>query len=184
MYGVLGEDTTDAETIKAIVARLVAPRVKIHAKGFGSKDKLLDKGSSEITLFRGLGYSKFIVCHDSDGAAPSLNHRKVMERVVGPSGVSDDCCVLIPVYMIESWILANIEAVTGIFTSWKPNPIANPEKIPDPKGELERLSRAENRKPRYSPPTHNPQVAKHLDLKIVAKKCPSFRPLLDFLRQP
>ena len=184
MYGVLGEDTTDAETLKAIVARVAGPSIKIHIKGFGGKDKLLNKGSGQITFFRNLGCTKFIICHDSDSEDPSVSHSKVVDRVVKPIELQDSCCILIPVYMIEAWILANIEAASNVIKSWKPKPVSNPEKIPDPKGELKRLSRIGGRRPLYSHETHNQQVAKYLDLEIVARKCPSFRPLVKFIQQP
>jgi hypothetical protein len=183
LYGILGEDDTDAETLKAIVAKMVGASVKIHTKGFGGKDKLLNKGSGQITFFRAKGCMKFIVCHDSDCDDPSINYAKVSERIVKPAGIPDECCILIPVHMIEAWILANIEAVSNVIRSWKPKPIANPEKITNPKSELKRLSRTEGGRPLYSHETHNQQVAKHLDLAIVEKKCPSFRPLVEFMRQ-
>ncbi len=184
MYGVLGEDDTDAETVKTIIARMAGANVKIHTKGFGGKDKLLNKGLGQIKFFYATGCTKFVICHDSDSHDPSDSRLKVMDRIVRPSGIPDSCCTLIPVYMIEAWILANIEAVSNVIKSWKPKPVANPEKIPDPKGELKRLSRLGGRRPLYSHETHNQQVARYLDLEIVAKKCPSFQPLVQFMKQP
>jgi hypothetical protein len=49
------------------------------------------------------------------------------------------------VYELEAWILADIAAVTKIFTSWLPQPISGiPEAIPDPKEHLIRLSKQAN----------------------------------------
>jgi hypothetical protein len=92
-----------------------------------------------------------------------------------------ETCVLIPVQEIEAWILADIQAVTKIFSGWLPDEIHNPEAIPSPKEHLEALSRQANRRPRYSHAVHNPRVAQHLDLEKVYRKCPSFRPLKDFV---
>ncbi len=184
MYAILGEDESDAETVKEIVRQVIGQNIKIYTRGFGGCGELLKKGSGQIHFFRtAKSCEKFIICHDSDSDDPSVNHAKVTERIVKPTGLSDSCCIVIPVYMIEAWILANVESVTNVFRSWKPKPVSNPEKFPDPKGELERLSRTDRGSPRYSHKTHNQQVAKHLDLTIVEKKCPSFRPLAEFLRQ-
>ncbi len=183
MIAILGEAQSDAETVKAIVAKVVGQSVKIQPRGFGGKDKLLKRGAAQIRFFRDNGFEKFIICHDSDSDDPSGNHAKVTKEIVKPCGLADSCCIVIPVYMIESWILAHIEAVSNVFTSWKPKAIGNPEKIPDPKGELKRLSKNDRGTPRYSHETHNQQVAKYLDLTIVEKKCQSFRPLAEFLRQ-
>ena len=182
MYGILGEDDTDAETVKAIVSRMIDANVKIYTKGFGGKDKLLNKGSGQITLFRAKECVKFIICHDSDCDDPRINFAKIHERIVKPADIPELCGILIPVHMIEAWILADIEAVSNVIKSWRPKPIPNPEKFPDPKGEIKRRSRADSGRPLYSYETHNQQVAKYLDLDIVAKKCPSFRPLVKFIQ--
>ena len=183
MYAVLGEDDTDAETIKAIVANLVGARVKIHSKGFGGKDKLLKRLPASIDLLRGLGFNKFVICHDSDSDDPKESYAKVASRIAGKFKNPDACRIIIPVYMIEAWILADMAAISKVVTSWKSKQIANPEKIVNPKRELEKLGKKQRGRPCYDHTTHNQQVAKHLDPEIVARKCPSFRPLIEFIRQ-
>ena len=61
---------------------------------------------------------------------------------------------------------------------WRPRWPRSQEKA----GGSERLRLAGGR-PRYLPATHNPQLAKHIDLTKVSKRCPSFRPLEEFVKQ-
>ena len=128
-----------------------------------------------------LGYTKFIVCHDADGPDPAISHEKVMKRIVEPSGLAASTCVLIPVQELEAWLLADVKAVTRIFTSWKPKAVAKPESIPSPKEHLERLSEDQNRRRRYSHAIHNEQLAERVDLNRVERLCRSFRPLVAFV---
>ncbi len=93
-------------------------------------------------------------------------------------------CVIVPVQELEAWILADIQSVSKVFTSWRPQPISNPEGINSPKEFLEKLSRAANHKPRYAHAVHNARVAEHLDIDILMTKCPSFLPLANFVRKP
>ena len=104
-----------------------------------------------------------------------------MREIVRPSGLDEHCCVVIPVQELEAWILADLASASNVFKSWKPKPINNPETISDPKEHLIKLSLAENNKPRYSHALHNERLAKYIDLKTVAMKCPSFRTLEKFV---
>ncbi len=98
--------------------------------------------------------------------------------------MAPDCCIVIPVQELEAWILADIECASKVFPSWKPSPIHNPEGISKPKEHLEKLSRDSKQRPRYRHAIHNEQVAKHLDLEKVARKCPAFTVLAAFVRRP
>lgn len=182
MYGILGEDPSDANTLKAIVRRLAGnDRLPIRIKGYSGGSEMLRKGAAQLKLFAALDCSRFIVCHDADGPDPTESYGKVTGRIVGPSGVQP-CCIVIPVQELEAWLLADIEAVTHLITSWRPKPIPNPEAIDSPKEHLEKLSRKSNQRPRYVHAIHNERLALHIDLMKVAKKCPSFKTLADFVR--
>ncbi|MDB5353922.1 MAG: hypothetical protein JWN24_375 [Phycisphaerales bacterium] len=195
MYGVLGEDDSDAETLDVVIRRLIQrPNLSVKRKGYGSCGQLLRRGANQLRLFRDIGCTRFVVCYDSDGNDPKERHGEVLERILKPTqippfvsgmslqGMTSCCCILIPVQEIEAWILADIKAVSKVFTSWEPGPIQqNPETIPSPKEFLERLSELNHRKPIYSHATDNKEIAKHLDFGLVRQRCPSFGPLVDFV---
>ena len=182
MYGIIGEDASDVNVLKVLVRRLRQDAgVPIKVKGYAGCGEMLRKGVAQLCAFADLGCTRFIICHDADGPDPAERFHRVNQELVRPAGIAGRCCVVIPVQELEAWILADIQAVTNVFASWHPESVANPESIQSPKEHLERLSRALNLRPRYSHATHNERVAKYLDLAMVKRKCPSFRPLQEFV---
>ena len=183
MYGILGEDDSDVATLKVLVRRLAKDEsLRIKGKGYSGAGELLRKGAKQLNLLKVLHSCKrFIVCHDADGPDPEPKHALVNERIVKCSEVSDACCILIPVQELEAWILADIESAVNVFPSWRPAAIQNPEKIASPKEHLEKLSRDDKQRPRYSHAVHNEKMARHLDLEKVRRKCPAFSVLVEFV---
>lgn len=182
LYAILGEHRSDAETLKVLVRRIADdPRLSVKIMGFGGGGELKNKGAKHLKNYARLGCTRFVVCHDADGPDPLATRDQVEARVIRPSGLGS-CCVVVPVQEIEAWVLADIAAVTKIFSGWRPEPISNPEGIKDPKEFLKRLSDEGVSRPRYSHATHNPRVANHLSLELLEKKCPSFRPFASFVR--
>jgi hypothetical protein len=185
VYGILGEDSSDADTLKVLVRRLAIDQsLSIKTKGFNGCSEMLRKGAAHLRAFANLGCTQFVICHDADESDPSVINEKVMSQIVRKAEISQGYCVIVPVQELEAWILADIQAVSKVFTSWKPQPISNPEGIRSPKEYLEKLSQASNHKPRYAHAVHNARVAEHLDIDLVMTKCPSFLPLATFVRKP
>ena len=102
--------------------------------------------------------------------------------VAGSRAAPSACCVVVPVEELEAWLLADVAAVSKKWPSWRPDAIANPERVRDPKEHLEKLSRDSQRRPRYSHAVDNPILAGLIDLGIVERKCASFRVLAEFVR--
>jgi hypothetical protein len=183
VYGIIGEADSDAKTLKVLVRRLAGNEsLTIKPKGYEGAPQMLRKGAEQMRLFDRLGMKRFIIAYDSDTDDPKDRYETVMREIVRPSGIRNDYCILIPVQEIEAWILADIEAVSRVLTSWKPSPERRPpESINKPKEHLERLSRINGKKPIYDHTTHNEKVAKYLRLDVVRERCPSFVPLARFV---
>lgn len=182
MHGIMGEDRSDVETLVVLLRRLKNDdRLRVRTKGYSGSGDLLNKGARQLSAFAVAGCTRFIVHHDADDKDPATIHETVLQKVVKPAGIPSGCCIVVPVREIEAWILADIEAVTHIFNSWRPSPIPSPEKVEHPKELIERLSRAGNTRPRCVHKIHNPKVASHLDPETLLKKCDSFKPFYDFV---
>jgi hypothetical protein len=182
VYGILGEDSSDVATLKILVRRLARNEsLRFKGMGYSGCGEMLRKGARQLRDFQNRGCTRFIVCHDADGPDPGPKRELVRDRIIKPSGISGDYCIVVPVQELEAWILADIECATAIFSSWKPIAIHNPESIARPKEHLESLSRSSNQKPRYSHAVHNERMARHLDLAKVSRKCPAFRELAAFV---
>ena len=183
MYGILAEAVSDVDTLKVLIRQLAGDQtISIRGKGFGSCGDLLKKGSNCLKEFSNSGCSRFIIAHDADQRKPKEVMSGLIGKIVKPSGVKSSICLLVPVQEIEAWLLADLEAVSNIIPSWKPESETNPESKPEPKEYLERLSRDANSRPRYRHTIHNPKLAEKINLEKVSKCCPSFRPLEAFVK--
>jgi len=184
-YAVLGEDRSDAETLRVLIRRIAGnERLTVKMKGYDGCGQLLRKGARDIDEFLNQGCDRFVVAYDADRDDPAARRAEAWSQVIERSrAVSPACCVVVPVEELEAWLLADVGAVTKKWPGWRPEPIANPERVRDPKEQLEKLSRDSQRRPRYSHAVDNPMLAGHLDLAIVERKCPSFGVLAEFVRR-
>lgn len=184
MYAILGEDKSDVEMLNTLVRRIAkTSNLTIRTKGYTGCSELLCKGAKQIKAYYALGISKFIICYDSDRSPAKEHYDAIIEKIIKKSGISGAFCALVPIQEIESWILADLQAVAKIIPSWKPpKEFSNPEMQNDPKEYLEKLSRAANNKPLYVHAIHNPKVADHLNLEAIVNKCPSSLPLFEMVQ--
>lgn len=182
MFAILAEDDSDAEALSYIVKRhFKDDRLPIRRKGYDGCATLCRKGARDIKTWRNQGISRFVVCHDSDLNPPEMILEKVMTKIVRPAGVTDQCCIAVPVQEIEAWLIADEEAISSIIPTFRFNEQLHPESIADPKEWLVKQSKAANGKPLYSPKTFNAKVARLIRLDVVQAKCPSFKAFLDCL---
>ncbi len=183
MLAVLAETRSDAATLVVIVRAVSgSPSMPVLQKGYNGCGELCQKGAKQAKAFARDGATRFVVAHDADAPTPDAARAKVIRMIITPAGIAASSCIAVPVYEIEAWLLADETAFPRVVQSFRPKPVAQPEAVPDPKEYLERLSRGENSRPRYAHAIHNEKVAGHLDLGKVQAKCPSFRPLVSFLR--
>lgn len=185
MFAVLGEDQSDVSTLKVIIKRLAKnDSLSVKGKGYDGGAEMLRKGAKQIELFASEHKCKrFVICYDADGPDAVRRYNEARQKIVTPCRANGLYSIIVPVQEVEAWILADIAAVSNVFKGWSPDEISNPESIASPKEHLEKLSRNSERRPRYSHATHNEKVAQHLDLEKVANKCPSFRPLVEFVEE-
>jgi hypothetical protein len=183
MYAVLGEDASDTESLKHIIRKLANnASLSIKTKDFDGCGDLLNRGHRILKLFSDNGCERFVICYDCNGHDPTERRQEAERRVIRASGIQTDHVIVVPVQELEAWIIADNAAVQAVVRSWQVTDITSPERIRDPKEYLKKMSRGPNMKPRYDPANHNPDIAKDLDLDKVAQKCPSFRPLVAFIK--
>ncbi|MBP6187389.1 MAG: DUF4276 family protein [Azonexus sp.] len=184
MYGVIGEDPSDVETLKVLIRRLANnEKLPVFVKGYSGCGEMLRKGASQLKLFAGKGVVRFVVCYDADRGNPVARELEARQKVWDKAladGIHGECCIVVPIQELEAWILADLSSVSKVITSWTPKDVSSPELINDPKEHLERLSR-QHQKPKYIHAVHNQKIAFHLDLAKVAAKCGSFVPLMEFV---
>lgn len=183
MYGVLGEDDSDFETLKVFIKRLANnDRLRVTGNGFGGGPGLVRKGARAVKAMVALGTTHFVICHDSDGKDPVAIHEILQRQIVTECGVPTIACTVVPVQEIEAWLLADIQSATKQWTGWHPRDVRKPEEIASPKEYLEGLSREGVTSPRYAHATHNPVLAGLVDLGRVEAKCGSAAAFFSFVR--
>lgn len=182
MYAIIAEDDTDVATLKVIIRRL-AKKDNLHIKGRGYNGcgEMLNKGGGQLAAYASLGYTKFLVCYDADCVPAAKRHSVAYNSIIKKARLRGNWSIIIPVQEIEAWMLADLDAVEKVVKLSNVKPIDNPEKIKRPKEHLRDLSIRSNHKPSYRYTVHNQQVAKHLDLSVLSKKCPSFQKLVRFV---
>lgn len=186
MYGILGEDTSDVDTLDVLVRRLQEKHQQAITKNFKKGHKgcgeLLNNGWRTLDEWQRRGCTRFIVAQDADQKDTNSVRDEISQKIIRRSIVKASCvCVVVPVQEIEAWLLADLSKAINLFSGWKPENIASPETITKPKEHLEKLSRQANGKPRYKHATDNSKLAEYVDLDLVSKRCQSFKPLENLI---
>lgn len=183
-FAVLAEDPSDGEALVVLVKRISGvENRRVHMKGFRGCGKLCDKAGAHIESFSRQGATHFIICHDSDGDDPAEIRRKVQSSV----GAKIDLKrvthkIIVPVEELEAWIIADEVAINKAIPKLLIDEVKHPETIKNPKEWLIKKSQASRSRPLYAPAINNSQIAKHIDIAKVERKCPSFRELTTFVR--
>ena len=181
-FAVFAEDETDAVVLQTIIRKLLGnDRAHVPKKGFRGKGNLLKDIPLEILSYAIKGATHFVICQDSDGETPAQVKTRISNKLSRRSHNHLIYFVAVPVQELEAWLIADEEAIRKAIPSFVLKPQANPEMIPNPKEWLIRRSRINSARPLYAPATYNQKVALHLDLEKVAKKCPSFSELKEFV---
>lgn len=181
MYGILGEDDSDVDTLDILIRRL-QNKHKLTAtqnfkKGYKGTGKLHNDGWRALGEWSRRGCAKFVIAQDADEKNVDIIRTEIVKNIIKRSGITACMCIVVPVQEIEAWLLADITKASLIFGGWKPKDERNPESIRNPKEYLEKLSRQANGKPRYSHAKDNKRLAENIDLELLVQRCPSFKPL-------
>lgn len=187
MYGIIAEDNSDIECLKVLIKRLADNHtLTIKGKGYKGCANLLRDGWNQLKVYEKSGINRFIICYDKDKATKQSRYEEIISKILKPSDIKKDknkICILIPTEEIETWILADIKAVTQIISSWQPSEnFSSPEMVENPKEKLIKLSQIKNSKPLYDYTTHNPKIFEKINLQTVKNKYPSFAELYEFVK--
>jgi hypothetical protein len=190
MFAIMGEDKSDTQSLIELIKRIdkekhphkVKKKLAFKPKPYGGWPHLYSKCERDLRQMARRGCDRIIVCIDADGPQQKAEKRRSeLKSKIKASGITLKSCIIIPIQMLEAWILADIKAVTALWKDWKPKPITNPEAIVGPKKHLAWLSRDHTKKPRYNDTVHNKELVKHLDLGVLRTQCASFKGLYDFV---
>jgi Domain of unknown function (DUF4276) len=184
-FAVLAEDRSDADSLVVLVRRICGrPNATVVSKGFSGCGELCRKAASHILNFADRGATHFIICHDADESDPQEIRAKVQTAIKNRIPSDFLYCIVVPVQELEAWIIADEEAIKKAIPTFELKAVSRPETVASPKEWLVKESRRGRSRPLYVPTIHNAKVAQHIDLDRLDKKCPSFRPLKEFVSPP
>jgi uncharacterized protein DUF4276 len=185
IFAVLAEDRSDTDSLVVLVKRISgSSNATVFSKGFSGCGELCRKAGIHIRSFADRGASHFIICHDADESDPREIKAKVETAIKNKIPTDFEYCIVVPVQELEAWIIADEEAIRKAIPTFGLKAVSRPETINSPKEWLVKESRKGRSRPLYVPTIHNAKVAQHIDLDRLDEKCPSFRPLKEFVSPP
>lgn len=181
MYiGAIVEDESDADVLHELTTKILNNNRftwrQFLARGSA---KLKRKCTAAATNLSNSGCTHLVVVHDLDTNDVGDLRRELEKCIEGVKVRSS--LILIPIREIEAWLLCDADALRAAFEMKRiPKLPTNPERILDPKKQLERIVKSTSGK-QYVNTIHNKRIAAKVRLnKMVA--CPSFEPYLHFIK--
>lgn len=179
---VLAEDRTDADAIEVVIRRhrerLGLKPAKIQSWAAKGCARLRVKAEKRIRHYERKGFHKVVLVHDLDRCLET-ELRAMLEQIRVPSTISHFICI--PREELEAWFWSDGGVLNLVSRGKICQGIPEPWRKKSPKEALEKLSRDENRIPRYST-AENCRLAEKLDLDLCASKCAEFKQLLAFVQ--
>lgn len=178
MIGFIVEGRSDEKVVEEICRKLqVQPKIKQMRKAINPR-----KAKAFADLLLDLSCEKVIILKDSHCSTPTKIEINLRDRLIEESlrdKIDREVRICIVVHAIESWLLADEEAI-GDYLRSKVKGIHNPENECKPEDVLDEIFKKNNRE--YLKGGEAPrEIAKRLSLENVIKKCPSFIKFKTFI---
>jgi len=178
VIGFVVEGPSDEKVVEEICQKLqILQKIKKMRKAMNPRkvkafaDFLLDQNCENVIIL------KDSHCSDPENIEKNLRDRLIEESL--RDKIDREVRICIVVHAIESWLLADEEAI-GDYLRSKVKGIHNPENECQPEDVLDGIFKKNNRE--YLKGGEAPrEIAKRLSLEKVAKKCPSFIKFKTFI---
>src|SRR5947208_3778433 len=182
--GVIAEDDSDVDVIH-IILKKITPRRAFCIRTFIGHGcgKLRYKGRVWASQLASRGCYVLLFVHDLD-RQDLVTLRETLQAALAPCPLQP-YLIVIPIEELEAWLLTDAEALQQSFSlKRRPKCPSNPEKVVDPKRELERLIwLTSDKSKRYVNSIHNVRIAERVAVSAL-RKCTAFRPSRAILDQP
>jgi hypothetical protein len=164
--GIIAEDDSDCKCLSILIKR-ITKNIITKGYGVGGGGNMFNARKMErwTKSLYAENYRNLLIVHDldRDGRTSMLNDRNILENRLKNALVNNPILqkkIIIPIEEIEAWLLSE--------------DYPKPETIVNPKQKL----RKANKNYRTA---DNEKIAQKIDIAQIAKKCPSFMPLKQFV---
>ena len=179
-YGLIAEDASDIAVIKRLAMKLSGRSISeshFVGKGCGPIKK---KAKGWCKAFASKGCSQILLVHDRDRHDSDVLKAELLAVLeLAPQARK---VVVVPTEELEAWLLSDHDAIKVALKLRRAiKEEHHPERIGSPKEYLgDAVWRASEKKLTYVNAVHNALIADHIDVALVSRKCPSFRPFAAF----
>jgi hypothetical protein len=187
--GIIAEDRSDCAAIIVLARRLLAARGCMNP-GFKTWSgrgccRIPTKAASTMNMWARDGVDAVVIVHDLDrDSRTNVLHSEADLRTrleCATASAPAACLICIPVEELEAWFWCDQQVLDRV--AGEPNKAKahyEPHRLAKPKEALIRLSKGENRKPRYDT-SENAELAQLLNIELCASRCHAFAQLCSFL---
>lgn len=183
LVGLIGEHRSDTDVLSVFIDKLAPSKrfrfQKVSSNGGG---KIRGKCRQWAQLLSDRGCAALVVAQDLDNNDLSALTAQ-LTAALHPSPIAN-YCIVIPVRMIEAWLLTDSEAIKkALNLARAPGMVPNPESLRDPKTKLGEIIYERSRKTRrYLSTVHNRLIAEQIEVTKLSR-CNSFDRLRLFVTQ-
>lgn len=171
MIGFVTEGGSDVS-----VVREICQKVGIKTQFRRMRGNNLGKGKRLAALLSAAGSKKIIILKDLHRSTPSEINTKFRE-----AGLEGEAKLCIVVKAVESWLLADEKALSD-YLGTKVKQVQNPEDISKPDELLDDIFEKEKGRAYLKGGNDPAEIAKRLRLRVVEKRCPSFKQFMSVLQ--
>lgn len=178
--GIIAEDMSDIEVIKILAKKVSGKAISsCHFVGKGC-GPLKRKTPGWCKSLMTKGCAQIIMIHDRDrNNAQQL--RDQLEAILGQAPQPTKV-VIIPEEELEAWLLSDTAAIAAALKLRnKIKQVNHPETVGSPKEFIrDTVYKTSDKKVQYVNNVHNKLIAQLANTDLIKKKCPSFRPFVNF----
>lgn len=179
--GLIAEDESDIESLKELLKKITG-KSNISFRHFVGRGcgKIKRKAKDWAKELESKGCKVLILVHDLDKNKYDDLYKQI-DCSLHPY-VINETLINIPIEEMESWLLADEEAIKKALKLKKITKVYHkPESVTSPKEVLAKeIEKASDKTKIYLNTKHNALIAKSLNIDCVKKKCKSFEALCDF----
>lgn len=182
--GIIAEDSSDYESSKAIIKRIINKKNITFKKAIGNGcGKLRRKALDYAVDLKKRGCNLIIVIHDLDRNDLNILRTELEKIVDGCSKIEKFVCI--PVEELEAWFLSDPAGLKDALKLKRvPSIKRPPETITSPKEFLRDLIFSCSDKEKiYINTKHNELISQSISLELMKQKCPSFQLLFDYVSE-